>query len=71
MNALRIVLVGLSGIIIVFIFLIGRLTVGDKGAFFAALLFTIISSVGLDRIGYTFQPEWCLAVFTPGIIFVP
>jgi predicted membrane-bound mannosyltransferase len=30
MNALRIVLVGLSGIIIVFIFLIGRLTVGDK-----------------------------------------
>jgi len=64
MNALRIVLVGLSGIIIVFIFLIGRLTVGDKGALFAALLFTIISSVGLDRIGYAFEPEWCLAVFT-------
>lgn len=64
LNALKIVLAGLCGIIIVLIFLIGRLTVGNKGSLFAALLFAICSSIGLDRIGYSFQPEWCLAVFT-------
>jgi len=64
MNAIRMVQIGLASLIIVLIFLIGRFTIGVRGALFGSFFFSVISSVGLDRIGYMFQPEWCLAVFT-------
>ena len=64
MNAIRMVQIGLAALTTVLIYLIGRFTIGVRGALFASFFFSVISSVGLDRIGYMFQPEWCLVVFT-------